>query len=74
MIVGQGKFILTSANDFGANDMINAIGGYQGAPANLLALTGPGQDYVIQKTPDGGSTALLLGLGTFGLAFFRRKF
>lgn len=74
MIVGEGKFTLTSADDFGANAMIAGLEGYKGAPADLYALTGPGQDYVVHNTPDGGSTALLLGLGTLGLAYLRRKF
>jgi hypothetical protein len=41
--------------------------------ANLTALTGPGQDYVIDPVPDGGITVALLGLGFIGLIAFRRK-
>jgi hypothetical protein len=42
--------------------------------ANMLALTGPGQDYAIDPVPDGGSTVALLGLGLIGLIAFRKKF
>ena len=42
--------------------------------ANLIALTGPGQDYVVQKTPDGGTTLGLLGLALVALVGFRKKF
>jgi hypothetical protein len=41
--------------------------------ANLIAVTGPGQDYVIPLVPDGGSTLVLLGLGFIGLMAFRKK-
>jgi hypothetical protein len=42
------------------------------ATANLVGLTGPGQDYVIPSVPDSGTTALLLGLGVCAL-FAARK-
>jgi hypothetical protein len=42
------------------------------AKANLIAVTGRGQDYVIQ-VPDGGTTVALLGMGLIGLIAFRKK-
>ncbi|MGA3007768.1 MAG: VPDSG-CTERM sorting domain-containing protein [Opitutaceae bacterium] len=47
-----------------------------GAPvAPLIAVTGPGQDYVIPipAVPDSGSTVALVGLGVIGLVAFRKK-
>jgi len=41
--------------------------------ANLIAVTGSGQDYVIQSIPDGGTTVALFGLGLACLVGFRRK-
>ncbi|HVU18456.1 MAG TPA: VPDSG-CTERM sorting domain-containing protein [Candidatus Didemnitutus sp.] len=41
--------------------------------ADLIAVTGPGQDYVIARVPDGGVTLSMLGLGLVGLLAFRRK-
>jgi hypothetical protein len=49
-------------------------------PANLIGLTGSGQDYVIAApppptpTPDGGTTLVLLGSVMVGLQGLRRKF
>jgi hypothetical protein len=44
-----------------------------GAAADLQALTGSGQDYVIDSVPDGGTTAMLLGGALWGLLWVRRK-
>jgi hypothetical protein len=41
--------------------------------ADLIAVTGAGQDYVI-PVPDGGTTLCLLGLALVGLGAVRRKF
>lgn len=43
------------------------------AAANLVAVTGAGQDYVIQNVPEGGATALLLGLVLVGFGIGRPK-
>jgi hypothetical protein len=50
------------------------LAGNPNAPlANMLALTGPGQDYAVDPVPDGGSTVALLGLGFIGLIAFWKK-
>lgn len=41
--------------------------------ADLVAITGRGQDYVIKNVPDAGSTLALLGLAFAGLVAVRRK-
>jgi hypothetical protein len=42
--------------------------------ANLIAVTGPGQDYVIPNVPDGGQTIVLLGVALAGLVMVRSRF
>jgi len=41
--------------------------------ADLIAVTGAGQDYVIPNVPEGGSTIALLGLALAGMVWLRRK-
>lgn len=58
--------------DFGAAYMLASLATYTGASADLVGLTGPGQDYVVQRTPalrvpDHGSTLALLGLALMAL-------
>jgi hypothetical protein len=83
--VGNGTFSLVSV-DGGASasaavyealgEMDTFLGSADYEPAaSLVAVTGPGQDYVIPgRVPDGGTTALLLGLAFAGLAAMRKKF
>jgi hypothetical protein len=81
--VGNGTFSLASV-DGGDSAAVYAtlgimdtfLGSAQNKPAaSLVAVTGPGQDYVIPgRVPDGGTTALLLGLAFAGLAAMRKKF
>ena len=72
-VVAPSQFsILKGASDYGARDMINGLGTYTGASADLVALTGPGQDYVVRRTPalrvpDQGSTLLLLAVASLTL-------
>jgi hypothetical protein len=63
MVVGGNNFQLIG-NDWGASLLLQTVTNpnYNGPRANLLALTGPGQDYVIEAVPDGGTTVGLLGL------------
>lgn len=80
-IVGGSSFQLNSSSDYGAAAMIAAVtaGNYNGPVADLVGLTGPGQDYVVPGTsaaspvPDGGTTVLLLGGALCALAIIRRK-
>ncbi len=48
-------------NDYGASFLLQRLEGYSGNGANLIALSGPGQDYVT-PVPDGGSTLIFLAL------------
>lgn len=81
-ITGGTSFQLTSGNDYGAAGFLAAVQSqnYSGPVADLLALSGRGQDYVVQGTssggsvPDGGTTAILLGAALCGLAALGRKF
>ena len=72
-IVGGTSFTLTSPNDYGAADLIAKAKSYNGPGANLIALTGAGQDYVVQSVPETGSTLILLGLGVLGIGTIRKK-
>lgn len=67
-----GSRISVIGNDYGAANMISGLTAYTGASADLVGLTGPGQDYVVQRVsvlpvPDHGSTLVLLGLGSVAL-------
>lgn len=71
-LVGGINFHLDSAPDYGANSMLAWLNENPDAKAaDLIAVTGPGQDYVIQRVPDGGTTVLLLGFALAGLIAFR---
>jgi hypothetical protein len=69
-VVGGADFHLTTANDYGASILLANAASFTGAGANLIALTGPGQDYVIggPSVPDAGATATLFGLALAILA------
>jgi hypothetical protein len=61
-VVGGADFHLTSANDYGASALLISAASYGGPLANLIALTGPGQDFVIAgppRVPDTGATSTL---------------
>ena len=69
---GGATFTL-NGNDYGASGLLSWVDSHPSAPtANLLGLTGPGQDYVI-PVPDGGTTLMLLGEALCGLFIIRRK-
>ncbi len=72
-IVGGVDFSI-SGNDYGAGGLRQNLASYSGSPANLIALSGPGQDYVIQGSrtvSDGGTTVTLLALALVALAAAR---
>ena len=52
-VVGGDQFHLTSRKDYGASRLLATVNApnYNGPLANLIALTGPGQDYVIWAPP-----------------------
>jgi hypothetical protein len=64
-------FYLDGPNDFGASEDIASLATYHGPAAHLLALTGPGQDYVVGKVPDAGGTLLMLALTLGALVLAR---
>jgi hypothetical protein len=69
-----GTFTLNSPNDYGASTFISWVDSNPHAPtADLVGLTGPGQDYVIPCVPDGGATVILLGSASLGLVLIQRK-
>jgi len=69
-IVGGANFSLVGssvkgANDYGASVLLQDVANYSGNGATLIALTGPGQDYVVQNakaTPDTGTTLSFLAM------------
>jgi len=75
-VVGGGDFSTTALSlnktAKGWIDTVNAQG-YNGSAADLVGLTGSGQDYVVQNVPDGGTTILLLGSACFGVALLRNR-
>ncbi len=58
-------------NDFGASQDIASLATYHGPAANLVALTGPGQDYVVDPVPDAGGTLVMLALALGALILVR---
>jgi hypothetical protein len=73
-IVGGSGFQLNSGNDYGASSMLAWVIDHPQAPAaNLIAVTGRGQDYVIPNVPDAGETIVLLGMGLAGIALMRKQ-
>jgi len=52
-IVGGDDFTAIGKS-YGAKKMLAALGGFTGQGADLIALTGPGQDYVIPTPPGSG--------------------
>ena len=62
--------------DYGASGFLSTVesSNYSGPVAdNLVALTGSGQDYVVQSVPDGGTTAVLLGMGLLAVVGVERR-
>lgn len=58
-------------SDYGAAALLAQLDNYSGPKANLIALTGPGQDYVI-ATPEAGATLLMLSMASGSLLLMRR--
>jgi hypothetical protein len=82
-VVGGSQFQLGKrAKDYGASLLLSTVEApnYNGPRANLVALTGPGQDFVIRDTsgsspesvPDKGATITLFGLALTALTLFGR--
>ena len=56
--------------DYGASGDLASLAGYDGPAANLIAVTGPGQDFTF-ATPDGGETFIMLALTVGALVLAR---
>ena len=69
-IVGGDK-LSVSGNDYGASFMLQDLENYSGTPARLIAVSGPGQDYVTPM-PESGSTLTLFAFAAVGLFWMRR--
>lgn len=67
-----GDLFSVSGSDYGASLLLQQLETYAGPVANLVALTGPGQDYVIQSVPEAGATLLMLGIGMAGIIGVKR--
>src|SRR5690349_4403682 len=83
-LTGGSCFKLGSPNDYGAGTFLSNVESpsYDGPVADLVALTGPGQDYAVergsmsefaQSVPETGSTLALLLLSASGLLCFSRR-
>jgi hypothetical protein len=64
-------FSLNGINDYGASLDLASLATYHGPAANLMALTGPGQDYVVDSVPDAGGTLMMLALTLGALVLAR---
>ena len=81
LAVDNGTFQLLSIDGADSAAVLAAMAGMDGflssnpnAPAaNLVAVTGQGQDYVIPKVSDSGTTVILLGLAFTGFSVGRTK-
>ena len=71
-VVGGSKFTTTSGLNLAAETWINTANSGHGPAANLLGLTGSGQDYVVMATPEPGSMTLLVA-GLLALLVVMRK-
>jgi hypothetical protein len=70
-IVAGDKFTVVG-NDYGAAALLNQLNSYTGPGADLVGLTGPGQDYVISRVPEAGATLLMLFVGVGSLFLVKR--
>jgi len=64
-------FSLVGPNNYGASQDLASLATYDGPAANLMALTGPGQDYVVDPVPDAGATFIMLALALGALVLAR---
>ena len=53
----------------GAGAMLAQLNSFTGKGARLIAVSGPGQDYVVAGVPDTGSTLSFLALAALALGF-----
>jgi hypothetical protein len=73
-VVGGSTFTTTSTLNITAENWISIVNTGNGPAANLVGLTGGGQDYVVQSAAEPGSLSLALsGVGLVGLMLAMRK-
>ncbi len=79
-LAGGTGFTLDSSDDFGAAAMLGVVqsANYDGPAADVVALTGRGQGYLVESSlsspvPDNGNTLLLFSLALCALAVFGAK-
>jgi hypothetical protein len=73
-IVGGSKFSVLG-NDYGASTMLAQLNGFTGPGAHLVAVSGPGQDYVVptssgsgrENIPENGSTLSFFAVAALAL-------
>ena len=78
--LSSGDAVSFSGNTYGAATDLASLATFHGTPADLEALTGPGQDYVIavpggntpHNVPDSGTTFIMLALTVGALVISRR--
>ena len=60
----SGDAFTVVGNDYGASRDLASLATYSGSVPTLMAVTGPGQDYMLQPgtVPDGGRTFIMLAL------------
>jgi hypothetical protein len=68
-----GEAFSMNGYDYGASADLASLATYSGPAADLTALTGPGQDFVIDCVPDGGETCIMLAL-TLGALVLARPY
>jgi hypothetical protein len=73
-LVGGSTFTTTSPLNITAESWISIVNASNGPAADLVGLTGGGQDYVVQNVPEPGSFSLALsGVCFIGLVLAMRK-
>ena len=71
-IVGGSLFSI-SGSDYGAGALLSSLTAYTGPGANLVGLTGLGQDYVIEVVPESGATIALLSFAVGAILVAQRR-
>ena len=82
LAVDNGTFSLIAVDGASSAAVYTAIDGMTAflsqnptaTAANLVAVTGAGQDYVIPSVPDSGATVILLGVALLGVGLAQAKF
>lgn len=77
-IIGGSSFSI-SGSDYGASTLLSSLATFSGAGADLIGLTGPGQDYVVQEfrrttaVPESGTTCAMLLLSVAAMVAISKR-